>query len=146
MRTNTVAGEPQTIRRVFASWSIEIPASFIETFILEPGYWHAYDEGRSISLSSFVVTDGKRQLSSAELREVLPDLDGSPVQELPPSLSGRAVIVPSTEPIHGSNVLEGVLAFEGRMLLVTITGHDLDWARRVWLSIRNHLAPVVLSH
>lgn len=143
MRTQTLADEPKTVRRVFASWSIEIPVSFIEGFILEPGYWHAHGEDRSVSLTSFVVTDGKRPVSSAELREVLPDLDGLPVREMPPSLLGRAVIEPSTHPTRGANVLQGVLAAEGRVLLVTITSDDLDWARRVWLSIRGHSARIV---
>ena len=146
MRTQTPAGEPRAVRRVFANWSIEIPASFVETFVLEDGYWHAYDEDRSVSLTSIVVTDRDRLVSSAELLENMPGLDGSPLEEVPPTLSGRAVTGAASWPALATSILQGVLAAEGRMLLVTITGDDLDWARGVWLSIRNHSAPVALLH
>jgi len=35
-------------------------------------------------------------------------------------------------------MLSGMLAAEGRLLIVTITSDDLDWALQVWLSIRTH--------
>ncbi len=146
MRTKTSEGERRTARRVFSSWSIEVPASFVETFILGPGYWHASGDGRSISLTSFVVSDGDRLVSSAELLAGIPDLDGSPVHEMPPSLSGRAVIGPGTWRTGAPSVLQGMLAAEGHLLLVTITGDDLEWARRVWRSIRTHSGPVALPH
>jgi hypothetical protein len=39
-----------------------------------------------------------------------------------------------------SKVLSGFLVAEARVLLVTITSDDLDWARDTWLSIREHPA------
>jgi hypothetical protein len=146
MRTKTYAGDRRTARRVFSSWSIEVPASFVETFVLDPGYWHAQGEGGSISLTSFVVSDGERLVSSAELLAGIPDLDGSPVREMPPSLSGRAVIETATRPTGAPSVLQGILASEGRLLLVTITGGDLEWARHVWLSNRSYAAPGSRCH
>lgn len=146
MRTRTLTAEPLVARRVFGSWSIDVPESFNETFVLEDGYWHAYGEGSSVSLTSIVVTDGERLVSSAELREVFPDLPGSPVLETPASLFGRAAIEEAAGPAPASSVLQGLLAADGRLLLVTITSDDVEWARRVWLSIRHHAAPAVLLH
>ena len=45
------------IRQVFGSWSVEVPASFEETFIEKDGYWHAWDETRSVSLTSLIIDD-----------------------------------------------------------------------------------------
>lgn len=146
MFTESLESEQRTVRRVFATWSIAIPESFIETFALEDGYWHAFDEDRSISLTSIVVTDGDRLVSAAEIVHTLPELDGSPIKEAPPFIMGRAVIDASGGSASASGILQGVLAAEGRLLLVTITADDLDWARSVWLSIRSHPAEQTLLH
>jgi hypothetical protein len=141
MRALVPAGEVSTVRRVFATWSIEIPVSFAETFVSGDGYWHAFCEDRSISLTSIVVSDGERMVSAAELMAVGVFLPGSPVEDMPPGLRGSAVTCPSIPPARASKMLSGFLATDGRLLVVTITSDDLEWARAVWLSIRNHPAP-----
>jgi hypothetical protein len=140
MRAHVPAVEASTVRRVFATWSIEIPAAFVETFVADDGYWHAYCEDRSISLTSIVVSDGNRVVSATELMAVGPLLPGSPVEDMPPGLRGNAVTCPSIPPARASMMLSGFLATDGRLLVVTITADDLEWARLVWLSIRTHPA------
>ncbi|WP_310526626.1 hypothetical protein, partial [Nocardioides sp.] len=75
------------------------------------------------------------------LRQASP-LDGSPVDEVPAGLLGRATTCVAPQPAMASRLLSGLLATDGRLLLVTVTSDDLEWARRVWLSIRSHAAPV----
>jgi hypothetical protein len=141
MRARVPAVQPPIVRQVFPNWSIEIPADFAETFVSGDGYWHAYCEDKSISLTSIVVSDGERLVSAAELMAVGPLLEGTPVQDMPPGIGGSAVICPSIPPARASMMLSGFLAVDGRLLVVTITSDDLDWARLVWLSIRIHPAP-----
>ncbi|MGH2466992.1 MAG: hypothetical protein ACRDGL_04605, partial [Candidatus Limnocylindrales bacterium] len=66
------------------------------------------------------------------------ELEGEPVPELPDGLPGWAVETDVPQPARASRALSGVLVADGRILLVTITGDDLAWARRVWSSIRYH--------
>ena len=125
-------------RRAFAAWSIEVPSSFAETFVQEDRYWHAWDENRSVSLTSLVLTDHGRPVSVERLVRRMPLLDGTPVEELPFGLSGRAFVGPTTAPARASMALTGLLAANGRLLLVTITSDDVAWARATWCSIRGH--------
>jgi hypothetical protein len=129
-------------RRVFEAWSIEVPAAFTETFVDLDGYWHAHDGHRSVSLSSFVISEGRDPVRAGRILRHASALDGSPVEQVPPGLVGRAVTCAAPQPATASMVLSGLLATDGRLLLVTITSDDLEWARRVWLSIRSHAAPV----
>lgn len=140
MVTSLRLAEPTVVRRIFEAWSIEIPASFAETFIDEDPYWHAYDEHRSVSLTSIVLTDKGRPVPAALILRELPALDGTPVAELPPGLIGRAVTGSSVRPAKASRVLSGILVVDGRLLIATITSDDLDRARQIWLSIRSHPA------
>ena len=134
--------EPTVERRVFEAWSIEVPAAFAETFIREDDYWHGYDEHRSVSLTSIVITEEGDPVSAGRiLRQVVP-LDGSPLDQVPPGLLGLASTSAAPQPARASRVLSGLLATHGRLLLVTITGDDVEWALRVWLSIRSHSAPL----
>jgi hypothetical protein len=126
--------EPAARRQVFAAWSIEIPASFAETVVHDGGYWHAYDAHRSVSLTSLAVSDERGPVSAERTAHQFPPEEGSPVDELPPGLVGWGIIANAPQP--ASRALSGMLAVEGRVLLVTITSHDLAWARRTWLSIR----------
>jgi len=70
----------------------------------------------------------------------LPHLPGTPVDQMPPGLTGRASTSRASPPAIASLALSGLLFAEGRVLVVTITTDDLDWARRTWLSIRSHPA------
>jgi len=129
------APEPTVDRQVFAVWSIRIPASFEETFVHGGDYWHAWDPYRSVSLTSILVTDGDRLVSSRELLRTFPPLPGDPV-ETPPGLQGWAVVAPAEPAARTSRVISGALATEGRLLIATLTGDDLGWATSTWLSIR----------
>lgn len=133
--------EVTTRRRVFSTWSIEIPDEFRETFIFEGGgYWHAYGSTRSVSLSSILLTEHGRPVSSArivrKLRGVAPP--GEPVFERPTDAPGWAVIADADPGARASRLLSGAIAVDGGVLLVTITADDLDWVRSTWMSIRRH--------
>jgi hypothetical protein len=140
MLPNTPSVEPTVVRRVFDAWSVEVPASFAETFVHEDSYWHAWDEHRSVSLTSIVVTDKRGPVSAGLIAREIPPMDGDPVEELPPGLAGHAGTTAAIQPARASRMLSGMLAADGRLLLATITSDDLDWARMVWLSIRSHPA------
>jgi hypothetical protein len=127
--------EPTVIRQVFALWSIRIPASFEETFVHGDDYWHAWDADRSVSLTSIVVTDRGRPVGPGELLRTFPPLTGDPVAT-PPGLVGWAVAAPAVQPARASRAISGVIATDGRLLLVTITGDDPNWTTATWLSIR----------
>jgi hypothetical protein len=142
MMSTSNPAEPTVVRRLFTAWSIEIPASFAETMVDGDAYWHAYDDRRSVSLTSVVLTGRGRPVAVDEIAKRIPALDGSPIAELPPGLVGRAAVIRTTQPAPASQALSGALVAEGRILLVTVTADDLAWARRVWMSIRAHAAPM----
>jgi hypothetical protein len=133
-----IRAEPVLERRVFESWSITIPVAFAETFVIDGAYWHAYDDDRSISLTSVLLSDRRGPVSAARILEQLPPLEGSPVAELPPDLLGHAALNEAEQPARASRAISGFLAADGRVLVVTITSDDLEWARRTWRSIRHH--------
>jgi hypothetical protein len=124
-------------RRVFPAWSIAIPPSFSETYVADEGYWHAWNVDHSVSLSSFAVDDERGRIPAAQILRQLPPLDGTPVDVLPRGLLGRAVEADAVPPAKASRTLSGMLAADGRALLVTITSDDMEWARRTWRSIRH---------
>jgi len=126
--------------RIFEAWSIEVPATFDQTFVAESSYWHGYDEGRSTSLTSVLLTDARGPVPAAAIVKELPPIDGDPLEALPEGLVGWAVTIAATPPSRASRVISGVLAAYGRILIVTITSDDEEWARRVWMSIRYHPA------
>jgi hypothetical protein len=134
--------EPTITRQVFEAWSIAIPVPFAETFVHEDSYWHAWDQHRSVSLSSITLTDRKgRPATESEVASQFPRVKRAPVDEMPPGLSGRAEIV-AVKHGRASQALSGLLAAPGRALVVTITSDDLAWARTTWLSIRTYAAPI----
>lgn len=136
MITSTLPVEPVVARQVFETWSIEIPLTFAETFVREDSYWHAWDRNRSVSLTSIVVTDGKRPVAARRLLRRLPPSNGDPVKALPPGLDGWAVVIDAPQPARATRALTGMLFVDGRVLLATVTADDMAWARSVWLSIR----------
>jgi hypothetical protein len=142
MKSSGPAAERSTRRRVFAAWSIEIPATFDETFVGPDGYWHAWDEHRSVSLTSVVLTEAQRPVDAQRILRELPPLDGDPIDELPRGLVGRAASCGAPEPARASRLVAGMLAMDGRLLVATITADDHSWCRRTWLSIRGHDAPM----
>ena len=129
-------------RRVFEAWSVEIPATFAETFVDDGSYWHAYDEERSVSLSSILLSDANGPVSADRIARELPSLEGTPLDELPAGLIGQAATGPAVQPAKAALIFSGLLAVDGRLLIATITSDDPDWARRVLLSIRSHPAPL----
>lgn len=133
--------EGTVTRRVFEAWSIDIPATFAETYVTDGSYWHAYDEQRSVSLSSILLSDAHGPVSAVRIVSELPLLDGTAFNELPPGLIGRAATGPAVQPAREAHLLSGMLAVDGRLLIATITSNDPEWARRVWRSIRSHPAP-----
>ncbi len=141
MIQNPTATELTIRRRAFEAWSIEVPAAFAEIFVADDHYWHAYDERRSVSLSSIVISEHGDPVSADRILARVGPLDGSPVDQVPPGLPGRATICAAPQPAIASRFLSGVLATDGRVLLVTITSDDPEWAMRVWLSIRSLPAP-----
>jgi hypothetical protein len=134
--------EPTAVRRAFAAWSIEVPVAFAETYVDEDSYWYAWDDSRSVALSSVVLTDKNRPVPAAAIVREFPPLGDTPFVEMPEGLVGRAMTGAAIAPARASRVLSGMLAMDGRVLIVTITSDDLDWARLVWLSIRGHPAPL----
>lgn len=142
-----------SVRRVFPRWSIDIPAEFDETYIGEDGCWHAWDEARSVSMTSVLIEDEHGPVSAVEIARRLlpvegaglggrPPTDGEPV-ELPPGLAGWAVAGPAVEPARASRAISGILVVDGATLIATVTANDVDWARRTWLSIRHHQPPTL---
>jgi hypothetical protein len=143
--SSSTTTERTIARRVFSHWSIEIPVSFAETFVTPESYWHAWDEHRSISMTSIQVADANGPVNAKQItRELLP-IQGESVDELPPGLDGWAAIANAIQPAKASRILSGILTSEGRVLIVTITTDDLGWARQSWLSIRHHPAPAPRS-
>lgn len=141
MDTLAAAVEASTVRRVFPAWSIRIPTRFEESFLELDGYWHAWDDHRSVSLTSVAILDRRDPVSAGRILRRLPPVAGSPVEDLPPGLRGWAVILPAVQPARASMALSGLLAADGRVLIATITAEDLDWAREVWRSIVHHPVP-----
>lgn len=145
------AAEATIVRRAFEAWSIEMPASFEELFVEEDGYWHGYDEHRSISITSMIVTDDHGPVNAGRLlRQFRADQagmpQGQPVVEVPPGLRGWASICKAPQSSRAARMLSGMLFSDGRVLITTITSNDLDWARATWLSIRSHGIPVTRLH
>jgi hypothetical protein len=135
----TVSDPALTARRAFPAWSITIPTAFDETFVEEDAYWHAYDDERSVSLTSMVLVDQDGSDVTAEeiIARLLP-VEGAAVEELPAGLDGWAVTRDAPADARASRMLQGLLAVDGRALIVTITSVDLAWAQRTWLTIRHH--------
>ena len=115
-----------------------MPTQFDETFGDEDAYWHAYDDDRSISLTNLVVEGEAGPVRAESMLAVFLATNGHSCEALPPALLGWAVIGDAIQPARARRCLSGVLAVDGRILLVTITSDDADWSRMIWLSIRHH--------
>ena len=136
MRQFEVVTPSTCTRRVFPSWSIDIPTAFEEAFAEEGAYWHAWDAHRSVSLTSVQLDDDAGPVRAQEIVGRMPVLDGEPFAELPPGVVGIATVIAAEQPARASRTLSGLLAVDGCVLVVTITSDDLEWARQTWLSIR----------
>ena len=130
-------------KRVFPSWSIEIPPSFAEAFVSEGGYWHSFGEDRSVSLTSLEVTDRGRPVPARSILRQMTPSEGNPVDVLPKGLVGWAVNADAGPSARASRCLTGMLATDGHVLLATITSDDADWALSIWRSIRSETMAVV---
>lgn len=141
MNAPTALHEPTTRRRVFPGWSIEIPEAFEETFVVEgAGYWHAYDETRSVSLTSIVLTEDGRPVSAARIVQETRGLAGGGeiITQLPAGRPGWACRAPADSEARASRLISGGVAVDGVLLLATVTADNDAWALRTWLSIRSH--------
>ena len=140
MQTSPAFLEPTTRRRAFPGWSVEIPTSFDETFILEGvGYWHAWELRRSVSLTSIFLTErGKRVPADEIVRQTRNVGPLEEFQDFPVGLIGWVGQGVALRGSRASRLVSGGLAVEGCILLATITADDLAWARSIWLSIRSH--------
>jgi hypothetical protein len=138
MSGTVVLSDVWSVRRVFETWSIELPVSMDETFVPD-GYWHAFEARRSVSLTSQVITERGEPVPAAAIASQLPSMvEGAPVDWLPAGVLGEAAISDAVGPAIASRILQAVLIAEGRILLVTITADDDEWLHRVWRSIRMH--------
>jgi hypothetical protein len=142
MRRRKRESEPMVVRRVFPGWSICIPRSFREVFQEDEAYWHAWDASRSVSLTSFLMIDENGPVEREVLATVMPPDRVGVLEELPPGLVGWAKDGPAVQPARARHAISGILATDGRLLVVTITHDDIGWARRVLHSIRSHAVPL----
>jgi hypothetical protein len=144
MRSPAELGDLVVERLVFETWSIEIPLHFAEDFVEDGSYWHAWDACRSVSLTSLLLTDGGSPVPAELIARELPGEFGAPVEDRPDGLVGWCGIGPAVQPARASRALSGFVAVDGRVLIVTITSDDVEWARTVWRSIRSWPAwPIV---
>ena len=114
---------------------------FAEAFVLEgAGYWHAYEDDQSISLTSIFLTDGGRKVPAVQILEHLQAI-ADPKHEavaLPAGLCGWAGAGPAEAGAIASRLVSGGLAVDGNLLLATITSDDAQWALATWRSIQAH--------
>jgi hypothetical protein len=128
--------EPTVVRQVFPRWSITIPAALAETFVHEDRYWHAWDDCRSVSLTSLLIADRrKRPVPAGRILERFPPGPGSRVA-MPAGLDGWAIDFAPDQPARASRAISGLIAVDGGVLIATVTADDIAWATGVWWSIR----------
>ena len=133
--------EQTSVRRPFWRWSIAIPADMDETFVEDGGYWHAWDERRSISLTSMLVTDEHgRAVPAHHILEKSAQMEDEALPAPNELLGWSKKIETPDSPLAGS-ALTGILAVDGGVLLITVTSDDLDWSESVWRSIRHNPVP-----
>ena len=109
-----------------------------ETFVEDEGYWHAWDEHRSISLSSIVVADRHgHPVPTHRILEREPSMDGEAVP-VPNILPGWARSIETPDSPQADRAVSGILVVDGNILIITVTSDDPDWNRSVWRSIRHH--------
>jgi hypothetical protein len=138
MDETTPRAEQSLDRRVFKHWSIAIPAGMGETFVEDEGYCHAWDERRSISLTSVVVSDGHgRPIQADRILEKGRPIKGE-VVPTPNELAGWTTSIETPESEQAGSALSGILVVDGRVLVITVTCDDPEWARTTWRSIRHH--------
>ena len=137
MVTAALRTELTVDRRVFSGWSIAVPIGMEEAFIADDGYWHAWSEGRTISLSSIVLTD--RRGDAVPARKILaktPPMEGEETA-VPNDLPGWARSIERPDVSPGARAISGILVVDGNVLLATVSSEDPDWNRSVWRSIRH---------
>jgi hypothetical protein len=134
-------------RQVFETWWIAVPASFDDCWVAEGGYWHAWDEHRSVSVSSTVLVDDEgRPAPAAEVMDSIGELvQGEPIAAVPPGLRARATLIHTDPDSRASRAVTGMVVVDGRVLIATITSDDVPWAVRIWESIGYRPAPIRAS-
>jgi hypothetical protein len=135
-------------RQVFETWWIAVPAGFDDCWVAEGSYWHAWDDHRSVSVSSTVlVDDAGRAAPAAEVLDSLDGLvEGESIAEVPPGLQARATIIHTDPDSRASRAVTGFVVVDGRVLTATITSDDVPWAVRIWQTIGYRPAPVPAPH
>ena len=94
---STASVDRSNRRRVFEAWSVEIPVAFAESFV-DDSYWHSFDDDRSVSMSSILLSDPNGPVSADRILSELPSLEGQAIDELPAGLVGRAATGPRFSP------------------------------------------------
>lgn len=123
---------------VVAGWSLDIPGSFAEEWDEEGKTWNAWEEGRSIWLSSFSM--GAERSAEECLQLLQAPGDGERLDLGGSEQIGQATWGPGEK---GDWQLQAVTATKGGAALLTIVvddDADKDWAIRTWHSLR-HAAP-----
>jgi hypothetical protein len=140
MSTTATAFQMLVIRQIFPSWAIAVPYGFEETLETDGGYWHAWDEHRSVSLSSVRCFDGERPVTAREMLGrftrtcTVPGATGATIDP-PRGLAGWGVEMDAPPDSRASRVLTGVIAVDGCAAVLTITSDDPYWSRTIWDSL-----------
>src|SRR4051812_8228989 len=101
--------EPTVLRQVFPAWSITIPSAFEENFVHDQGYWHAWDDRRSVSLTSLLIVDRRnRPIPAHRILEEFPSGPGRRLA-MPGGLDGWAVHAALDQPARASQAISGLI-------------------------------------
>ena len=115
MNISTVPDAVWVQTQVFPHWSVTVPRSLT---VLDPdsaedeGYWHARDEHRSVSMTSYLLVDAATmepvpadQIFDRLAERLLPD--GRAVADQPDGMLSRAVIADDIGSSVASQALQG---------------------------------------
>jgi hypothetical protein len=132
------------VRRHPGGWSIRIPGHFVEAHDENDGHWRAFDEARTVHLSTYVC-DRSRARTAQQVLDNGPPFEAAPLRRLnhrDGDVVARGVLRRYTD--EGTNEerlqVQGLSAVTGRMALITIDfaeETDVDWAIELWKSVRN---------
>lgn len=116
-------------------WTITIPGSFHEG--TDGDSWIGYDQDRSIRLSSVTIAGKDGQVPSADELSAMAPSGPAAIGPSDDALRGGAEIAMVEEEGQRFRALQGVLASDGQVLILTIVfGDDEAWARETYRSIR----------
>lgn len=119
-------------------WQVRVPGSFAETWTDEGTTFYAYDEGRSLKLTTYSATGESTNMSAEEILS-RPQYEELSILHSHENIESRASL---EEPEDGSDApwsLSGACATTGRIAHFDITfanDEDKDWAYEAWHSIK----------